>query len=111
MKFDVDKCRTIGMREFLLDYAYFGESEDEYLNWVDRVNELEKNRATHLDLTALGIEYLVRIPYEAITQDDLIMGNVLLVEDFKSTPKRKRIAPYKRPSLVKEQKERRTRRV
>ena len=103
MKINVDNCRTIGMREFLMGYLYFGETEEEFKDWTERVNELEQNKATHLDLSELGIEYLVRIPYEAISSDDLMMGNVLLVEDFKSTPKHRRVAPYKRPSLVKEQ--------
>jgi len=110
MKIDVDSWRTIGMKEFLIGYLYFGSTDEEYVDWMNRVDELEKNKATHLDLSELGIEYLVRIPFEAIEADDLMMGNVLLVEDFKSTPKHRRVAPYKRPSLVKEQREAKGRR-
>ncbi len=112
MKVNVDNYRTLSMREFLLDYVLVKEhyEEEDLKEWENAVNKLEKNKATHLDLSELGIGYLVRIPYEAISEDDIRMGNVLLVEDFKSTPKHKRVAPYLRPSLVKEREERKGKR-
>lgn len=107
MKINVDNYRTLSMREFLLDYVFLKDdyTSEEYQNWVNAVGSLEKNHATHLDLTELGIGYLVRLPYEAITEDDIAIGKVLLVEDFKSTPRKRRIAPYLRPSLVKQREE------
>lgn len=94
---NVDSYLAITMREFLENYANIdGQLTSEVMD------KLEESKATHYDLTLLGIPYIKRIPYEEVNQEDILMGNVILVSDFKGSKKRNRVAPYIRPSLLKE---------
>ena len=103
-KIDVDSWHAIQMDEFLLGFANLDGLLTEEI-----VNELALKRATHIDITELGIDYIVRVPNEIIDASDLLTGRIILVEDFLSTPRRRRVAPYRRPSLVKEDLERKQR--
>ena len=89
---------------FLLEFANLDGLLTEEI-----VNELALKRATHIDITELGIDYIVRVPNDIIDASDLLTGRIILVEDFLSTPRKRRVAPYRRPSLVKEDLERKQR--
>lgn len=103
-KIDVDSWHAIQMDEFLLEFANLDGLLTEEI-----VNELALKRATHIDITELGIDYIVRVPNDIIDASDLLTGRIILVEDFLSTPRKRRVAPYRRPSLVKEDLERKQR--
>lgn len=98
--FEVDSYLAITMKEFLENYVNL----DEILT-REIINKLAKSKATHYDLTVLGIPYVKRIPYEQVKQEDILMGNVVLVNDFRGSNRRPRVAPYIRPSLLKMQEE------
>lgn len=102
----VDSYQAISMKEFLEAYANLDNTLTDEI-----INKLETSKATHHDLTLLGIPYIKRIPYEQVDQDDISMGNVILVNDFKGSNKRPRVAPYIRPSLVKQQEEENKKRI
>lgn len=97
---DVDSYLAITMKEFLENYVNI----DNILT-SEIIDKLAQSKATHYDLTQLGIPYIKRIPYEEVNPDDILMGNVILVNDFKGSNKRPRVAPYVRPSLLKEKEE------
>ena len=103
-KIDVDSWHAIQMDEFLLEFANLDGLLTEEI-----VNELALKRATHIDIAELGIDYIVRVPNDIIDASDLLTGRIILVEDFLSTPRKRRVAPYRRPSLVKEDLERKQR--
>ena len=103
-KIDVDSWHAIQMDAFLLEF----DNLDGLLT-EEIVNELALKRATHIDITELGIDYIVRVPNDIIDASDLLTGRIILVEDFLSTPRKRRVAPYRRPSLVKEDLERKQR--
>ena len=103
-KIDVDSWHAIQMDKFLLEFANLDGLLTEEI-----VNELALKRATHIDITELGIDYIVRVPNDIIDASDLLTGRIILVEDFLSTPRKRRVAPYRRPSLVKEDLERKQR--
>ena len=103
-KIDVDSWHAIQMDEFLLEFANLDGLLTEEI-----VNKKKKKRATHIDITELGIDYIVRVPNDIIDASDLLTGRIILVEDFLSTPRKRRVAPYRRPSLVKEDLERKQR--
>lgn len=93
-------CIVISMEEFLENYANIDNNLTS-----DIIGKLKRAKATHRDLTLLGIPYIKRIPYEEVMEDQLLMGNIILVNDFKGSNKRPRVAPYIRPSLLKQQEE------
>ncbi len=93
---DIDAYRGITMEEFLNNFVGVIPFE--------QVERLKRVRATHQDITMLGIPYIERVPFGMVTEWDIMTGNILLVSDFKSTEKRKRLAPYIRPELLKKQK-------
>lgn len=97
---DADSYLALSMEEFLENYVNLDNILTEEV-----IMKLAKAKATHYDLTVLGIPYIKRIPFEEVTQDDILMGNVILVNDFKGNNKRPRVAPYIRPSILKEQEE------
>ncbi len=96
-QFNVDSYIGISMEEFLINYVDLGD-----VLTSEVISKLSKAKATHYDLTLLGIPYIKRIPYEEVNQDDLLMGRVILVNDFKGNKKHPRLAPYIRPSILKE---------
>lgn len=98
--FDVDSYKAITMKEFL---EYYANLDNNLTSEI--IEKLEEAKATHYDITLLGIPYIKRIPYEEVNQDDLLMGNIILVNDFKGNSRKTRIAPYIRPSLLKEREE------
>lgn len=100
-QFNVDNYMGISMEEFLINYVNLDDVLTEEV-----ISKLSKAKATHYDLTLLGIPYLKRIPFEEVDHDDLLMGKVLLVNDFKGNNKHQRIAPYIRPSILKEKEKR-----
>lgn len=95
-KIDIDSYKSITMEEFLENYVNLD-------NVITReiVEKLAKSKATHNDLTELGIPYIKRIPFEEVSQDDILTGDVILVNDFKGSNRHPRVAPYIRPSLLK----------
>ncbi len=88
---------SLSMREFLENYVNLDNLLSEEI-----INKLENNRATHIDLTDIGLPYFQRIPYEMVNYEDLLTGRVLLVNDFKGSLRHPRIAPYIRPQLIKD---------
>lgn len=98
--FDVDSYMALSMAEFLENYVNL----DNILT-KEIITKLANAKATHSDITLLGIPYIKRIPYEEVSQDDILTGNVILVNDFKGNNRKPRIAPYIRPSILKKQEE------
>ena len=95
-QFNFENFPSVSMATFLRDYV----GEDACIN-DETARKLAK--ATHKDLKELNIPYVKSVPFEILTTDDLCMGKYILVYDGKSTQHNKRIAPYVRPSILKEQ--------
>ena len=62
---------TIPMVYFLRDYVGINE----------QLSALEK--ATHVDVRIMNFSNVVSIPFEIVHSDDVAIGNVILVEDYK----------------------------
>ena len=62
---------TIPMVYFLRDYVGINE----------QLSALEK--ATHVDVRIMNFSNVVSIPFEIVHSDDVVIGNVILVEDYK----------------------------
>ena len=104
-KIKIDDISGISMSNFLLNYANLDGNIT-----VEQVTKFENDKLTHQDITELGIPYLKRVPEDIITEDDLAVGNIIIVNDFKGKKGNKRSAPYLRPSIVKEMEEEKKRR-
>lgn len=94
MHYKVCTSWIINMEDFLLNYANLDNEIT-----ISQIKELKQAKATHRDLTVLGIPYLKRIPFENLCDEDILCGRILLVNDFSSS--QFHIAPYLRPTLVK----------
>ena len=95
-QFDLESFPSVSMMVFLKDYV----GEDANIN--DATDRMLA-KATHKDLKELNIPYVKAVPFDIVTTDDLYTGKYILVHDGKSTQRNKRIAPYVRPSILKEQ--------
>ncbi len=89
---------SISMLDFLTNYVGIDA-------FIDEEALVNLSKATHKDIKELGIEYIKAIPFEAVTQEDILLGNILFVYDGKSTKRNKRIAPYIRPEILMLEKE------
>ena len=95
-QFNLESFPSVSMATFLRDYV--GEDA-----CIDDATSRKLAKATHKDLKELNIPYVKAVPFDIVTTDDLYTGKYILVHDGKSTQRNKRIAPYVRPSLLKEQ--------
>ena len=95
-QFDYESFPSVSMMTFLKDYV----GEDANINEA-MARKLAK--ATHKDLKELNIPFVKAVPFDILTTDDLYTGKYILVHDGKSTLRNKRIAPYVRPELLKQQ--------
>lgn len=91
---------SISMIEFLTSYVGLDDIVDE-----ETIAKLK--RATHRDIKELGIPYVKAVPFETVEKEDIETGSILYVYDGKSTKKNKRVAPYIRPEILKEQERKR----
>lgn len=87
---------TISMYEFITNYLNLD-------NLLSDEAILLLSKATHKDLKELNLSYVKTIPYEAVNKADVLEGRVILVCDGKSSSKNKRIAPYIRPQILKDE--------
>lgn len=95
-QFDLESFPSVSMMVFLKDYV--GEDAN-----INDATARKLAKATHKDLKELNIPYVKAVPFDIVTTDDLYTGKYILVHDGKSTQRNKRIAPYVRPSILKEQ--------
>ena len=95
-QFDLESFPSVSMMVFLKDYV--GEEAN-----INDAKARKLAKATHKDLKELNIPYVKAVPFDIVTTDDLYTGKYILVHDGKSTQRNKRIAPYVRPSILKEQ--------
>lgn len=95
-KHEFEAFPSVSMMTFLKDYV--GEDAN-----INEATARKLAKATHKDLKELNIPYVKAVPFDIVTTDDLCTGKFILVYDGKSTPRNKRIAPYIRPSILKEQ--------
>ena len=95
-QFNFEKFPSVSMATFLRDYV--GEDA-----CIDDATARKLAKATHKDVKELNIPYVKAVPFDIVTTDDLCTGKYILVYDGKSTPRNKRVAPYVRPSILKEQ--------
>ena len=95
-QFDLESFPSGSMMVFLKDYV--GEDAN-----INDATARKLAKATHNDLKELNIPYVKAVPFDIVTTDDLYTGKYILVHDGKSTQRNKRIAPYVRPSILKEQ--------
>lgn len=103
---NINNYKPISMGMFLAEYANIdGNLTDEV------IEKLRSARATHIDITELGIPYIKRISFDDVTEDAIRRGEIIIVNDFKATNKYNRPAPYLRPSIVKGMEENRNRKV
>lgn len=94
-----EEINSIPMLEFLINYVGLSDIIDE-----ETLRNLKK--ATHKDIKELRIPYVKAIPFECVTEEDLRNGNIIYVTDGKSTKRNRHLAPYIRPSILKEKEER-----
>ena len=94
-QFNLESFPSVSMAVFLRDYV--GEDA-----CIDDATSRKLAKATHKDLKELNIPYVKAVPFDIVTTDDLCTGKYILVYDGKSTQRNKRIAPYVRPSILKE---------
>lgn len=106
-KIQLEQFMTISMREFLENYV--NDVLESKLT-EEMITKLEIAKATHFDITELGIPYLKRVPIDIVTEDMLLSGSIIMVADFKSHKRRGRYAPYIRPSIEKEREEQKEKR-
>lgn len=94
-QFNLESFPSVSMAVFLRDYV--GEDA-----CIDDATSRKLAKATHKDIKELNIPYVKAVPFDIVTTDDLCTGKYILVYDGKSTQRNKRIAPYVRPSILKE---------
>lgn len=96
---DKDYEISISMLDFLINYVSLDEMVDS-----ETIKKLEK--ATHRDIKELNIPYVKTVPFEIVNKESILNGSILYVYDGKSTKKNKRVAPYIRPEILKEEERR-----
>lgn len=94
---EYDERYIITLREFLNDFL-----DIKKLTNIDdkKMNQLAK--FSHLQIKDLNLPNVQCIPFEMLTEELLMRGDVLLVADGKSNGKKKNLAPYIRPELLNE---------
>ncbi len=90
---NVNDYQAMSMRKFLINYAGLTE---------EMVFELMRRKATHKDIKKLGLTHIRCINYERLTEEDIRCGDVILVSDFHGSSRNPHVAPYIRPSLLRE---------
>ncbi len=89
---EIYNYKILTMEDFLFKYANGGGVFTKEI-----VKNLKSAHATHYDIGLLNWPFLKRVPFEVVSKDDLLTGQVLLVSDFKN---KNRVAPYIRPELL-----------
>ena len=79
----------ISMEEFLKNYVLL----DEYDRKLHR-------HLNHYDITELEIPYIKRIPLKVVSEEEVLSGNILLVESSGFKGKGTMVCAYKRPCLL-----------
>lgn len=89
---------SISMIEFLLNYVDMGD----LLKGNEKAVKLLSN-ATHKDIKELNLPFVKSVPYGIVEPEDILEGNIILVYDGKSKGHNKRLAPYIRPEILREE--------
>lgn len=89
----LESYESISMLEFLINYVE--------IEAIDEVSLSNLRRATHRDIKELRIPYVKAVPFECVTNEDVLEGRIIIVHDVKG--RQKRIAPYIRPEILKKE--------
>ncbi len=89
----LESYESISMLEFLINYVG--------IEAIDKVSLSNLGEATHRDIKELRIPYVKAVPFECETNEDVLEGRIVIVHDGKG--RRKRIAPYIRPEILKKE--------